>query len=59
MGGNEGCFVSYVWPDMVSVSCGAVRVALRLTLLVCAGVEIRQESLRGGSKTAAGQVLQL
>lgn len=27
------------------------------TLLACAGVGIRQESWRGGSKTAAGQVL--
>lgn len=34
-------------------------VAVHVTLLVCAGVGIRQESLRGGSKTAAGQVLQL
>lgn len=51
--------MSYVWPGMASLSCGAVRVALRLTLLLCAGVGIRHESLRGGSKTAAGQVLQL
>lgn len=50
--------MSSVWPGMASLSCGAVHEALCLTLLVCADVGIRQESLRGGSKTAAGQVLQ-
>lgn len=38
MEGNESCFVSYVWAGMVTVSCGAVHGALRLALLVCAGV---------------------
>ncbi len=51
--------MSRVWPGMASRSCGDVHVPQRLTLLACAGVGIRQESLRGGSKTAAGQVLQL
>lgn len=36
-----------------------MRVVLQLAQLVYAGAGIRQESLRGGSKTAAGQVLQL
>lgn len=44
---------------MAGVSGAVVTAAQRATLLVCAGVGIRWQSQGRGSKTTAGQVLQL
>lgn len=58
-GWNESCVGSSVWPGTASHRAAGLCMELCVRLCWCAGGWIRQESLRGGSKTAAGQVLQL